>query len=177
MIQIDGPITSIWMFQIHGVKVSIWRFSFVKMDNTCSYIWMRPKQRHIACKWAHFKKAVQVASQIQIDGESPLIWTVWLNECPNTRPFTVNLDVLKTPFGVGSLYGLLPSCPPSASLPPLPGFFTCGGRCLPPGPSTAASAAGLSCPGWPGGDRVGQPSVTSRELDFIQAYGWLLPFV
>ena len=43
-------------------------------------------------------------TQIQINGESPLIWTVRLDERPNKRPYTVNLDVQITPFGLGSLY-------------------------------------------------------------------------
>ena len=42
---------------------------------------------------------------IQIDGESRLIWTVQLDDRPNKCPYTINLDVQITLFGLESLYG------------------------------------------------------------------------
>ena len=45
-------------------------------------------------------------TQIQIDGESLLIWTIRLDECQNKCPYTVNLVVQKTPYGLGSLYAV-----------------------------------------------------------------------
>ena len=83
------------------------RLSFVQMDDTCLYIWMRPNQPYRDVQM----DAVQIDrsgtsewTYIQIDGESPLIWTVHLDERPNKRPYTVNLDFQITPFGLGSLY-------------------------------------------------------------------------
>ena len=40
-------------------------------------------------------------TQIQIDSESPLIWTVRFDKCPNKCPYTINLDVQNTLFGLG----------------------------------------------------------------------------
>ena len=45
---------------------------------------------------------------IQIGGESGLICTVQLDERPNKCPYTINLDVQITPFGLESLYGSRP---------------------------------------------------------------------
>ena len=39
--------------------------------------------------------------QIQIDSESLLIWTVRFDKCPNKCPYTINLDVQNTLFGLG----------------------------------------------------------------------------
>ena len=50
-------------------------------------------------------KGTSELTQIQIDGESQFIWTVRLDEGPNKRQYTVNLDVQKNPFGQWSLHG------------------------------------------------------------------------
>ena len=130
-VHLDGQLTYIWTIQLYVPESSKWtvhicvfgwskymvsrrpfgRLSFVQMKDTCSYIWMRPNQRNRdvqmdgsgMSKWTY----------IQIDGESPLIWTVQLAERPNKRPYTVNLDVQITPFGLWSLYG---NCPRIAKL-------------------------------------------------------------
>ena len=68
----------IWTIQIYVTGPSIWTTQERKFE------------------WSKYT--------ISIDSESPLVWTVQLDERLNKRPYTVNLDVQTTPFGLCSLY-------------------------------------------------------------------------
>ena len=51
------------------------------MDDTCSYFWMRPKQQHMYVQMDG--SGTFEWTQIQIEGESPQVLTIQLDECPN----------------------------------------------------------------------------------------------
>ena len=70
---------------------------------------MRPKQWHMCVQMDEVQMNSTGTSewtQIKMYSEIPLIWTTRLDKCPNERPYTVNMDVQKTPFEIVSLYAV-----------------------------------------------------------------------
>ena len=87
------------MVKIHGVKASICTVEFRPNERYMFDTWMPPKQRHICVQMNGVD--TYKCMQIQIYGESPLIWSVQINVQ------TPLIGHPKTLFGLWSLYVLL----------------------------------------------------------------------